>query len=169
MSNKQLLYIFLIPLLVILSANPAQGQQTGDNVGVGVMVGEPTGLSLKLWTSSTTAFDAGLAWSLEGHEAIHIHADYLWHNFDIFSDDIDPGQLAFYYGIGGRLVFIDEEPDAIDEDDDDAVLGARVPLGLNYLFEDSPFDLFLEIAPIINLIPATDVDIDAAVGLRFYF
>ena len=30
--------------------------------GLGVIIGEPTGLSAKLWTSSVNAFDFGLGW-----------------------------------------------------------------------------------------------------------
>lgn len=158
----------LVVLFMGLMYNTAQGQQSENKIGLGVMVGEPTGISLKVWTSNTTAFDAGLAWSLDGRNAVHIHADYLWHNFSVFGNDIEPGQLPVYYGIGGRVVLVDDEPDP-NGDDDDAIVGVRVPVGINYLFEDNPIGLFLEVAPIVNLVPSTDLDVDAALGARFYF
>ena len=168
MNCKKYLCVGLATLFIGIIFNTAQAQNSEKNIGLGVMVGEPTGISFKAWTSSTTAFDAGLAWSLEGRDAVHIHADYLWHNFDVFDGDIDPGQLPLYYGIGGRIVLIDDDRGPND-DDDDVILGVRVPVGINYLFEDNPIGLFLEVAPIINLVPSTDLDIDAALGARFYF
>ncbi|HLR33445.1 MAG TPA: hypothetical protein VK074_13230, partial [Fodinibius sp.] len=79
------------------------------------------------------------------------------HNFDLFSE-VQSGSLPFYYGIGGRVILADN----------DAVIGARIPVGLNYLFDNSPVGLFLEVAPIFNLAPETDFDVDGALGVRFY-
>lgn len=164
--TKLLTGTLLLLLLGSLGFNTAQAQKSNDhNVGLGVMIGEPTGLSFKAYTSSTTAVDAGLAWSLGRYDAINIHADYLWHSFDVF-EDVDKGQLPVYYGVGGRIVFADDYP---DPGDNSAVLGVRVPVGINYLFEDSPVGLFLEVAPIVNIAPETDFDIDGALGVRFYF
>lgn len=122
--------------------------------GFGVMLGEPTGFTVKSWLGSRSAFDIGAAWSLSGkEEAVHLHADYLFHSW--FED---PGNLAFYYGIGGRIIF-----------SGDATAGVRVPFGLNYLFDVAPFDLFVEVAPILNLNPDIEFAGNGAVGLRYYF
>lgn len=151
-------------LLFCIGIHESQAQRSQDQVGIGLMAGEPTGLSLKVWTSDTNAFDAGLAWSLGRYDAVNIHADYLWHRFDVF-EPIESGQLPIYYGIGGRIVFAEDYP---DPGDSNVVLGARLPVGINYLFADSPIGLFFEVAPIINLIPETDFDVDGAIGIRFY-
>lgn len=168
MDFKKLLFSLIsVSLLTLgLSIKSAEAQQSDTKIGLGLMVGEPTGLSFKAWTSETTAFDAGLAWSFGRYDAVNIHADYLWHNFDLFGDDIEKGQLPIYYGIGGRIIFADDYPDPGDEN---VVLGARVPVGINYLFEDSPVGLFLEVAPIINIVPETDFDLDSSLGVRYYF
>lgn len=154
----------VIALLFCVGIQTADAQKSTDKVGVGLMAGEPTGLSFKAWTSGTHAFDAGLAWSLGRYDAVNIHADYLWHDFSVF-DEIDSGQLPIYYGIGGRLVFADDYPDT---GDNNIVLGARLPIGINYLLENSPIGLFFEVAPIINIVPETDFDVDGAIGIRFY-
>lgn len=154
--KKILSTIFVTALLCLSMTSISHAQQADKDIGIGVMVGEPTGLSLKSWLSNDNAFDVGLAWSLN-RDAVHIHADYLWHNYNVF-DEVDEGSLPLYYGIGGRVILAD----------DDAVIGARVPVGLNYLFEDSPIGLFMEIAPIINLAPDTDLDIEGGIGIRFY-
>ena len=156
--KKLLTVILLSAFLSISFTSLTQAQDASKDVGIGFMVGEPTGLTLKSWTGGNNAFDIGLAWSLGRYDAMYIHADYLWHNYDLFSE-VDSGTLPFYYGIGGRVVLAEN----------DAVIGARVPLGINYLFEDSPIGLFLEVAPVFNIAPSTDFDVDGGLGVRFYF
>jgi hypothetical protein len=156
---KKLLAVAFLATFLIFSLNTlSQAQDTSKDLGIGFMVGEPTGLSLKSWTGGNNAFDLGLAWSLGRYDAINIHGDYLWHNYNVFNE-VDEGTLPLYYGIGGRLILAEN----------DAIIGARIPVGVNYLFEDSPIGLFLEVAPIINLVPSTDFDVDGGLGVRFYF
>lgn len=147
----------LLSVLMIgfaLTINTANAQQKGSNFGIGVMLGEPTGLSVKKWLNDNTAFDIGAAWSLsDTNEALHLHTDFLIHNW--FNDNPN---LAFYYGIGGRTIL-----------DDEAKLGIRIPLGLNYVFENGPFDVFVEAVPIFDIVPDTKFAGNGAVGLRFYF
>lgn len=129
---------------------------TGGNFGIGIMVGEPTGVSIKSWNSDVSAFDIGAAWSLSGREeAIHLHADHLWHTW---FRDIDAGRLAFYYGVGGRIIF-----------SSDATAGVRFPLGLNYVFRNVPLDIFVEAVPIFDFTPDTEFAGNGAVGIRYYF
>ena len=150
MLKSKLFAIFL--LLFYVSAANAQS----NGIGLGLIVGEPTGISGKIWTGSSTAFDGGLAWSFIDENAFQIHADYLFHNFRLIS--VSEGKLPFYYGIGARL-----------KTANDVQLGVRVPLGLNYIFQYVPVDIFIEVVPILDLIPKTDFQINAALGARYYF
>lgn len=72
-----------------------QGSAAKDrNFGLAMILGEPTGISAKLWTSSTNALDFDLGWSVggdrigqhnsnyDGGSPIHFYRDYLWHSFD---------------------------------------------------------------------------------------
>ena len=135
----------------------ATGAPAGD-VGLGVMVGEPTGLSLKVWSGSRTAFDAAAGWSLNENDWIYLHGDYLWHRYDLQLDA--PGALPFYFGIGARVLL---------HEGDDSRVGVRVPLGLDYITRDHRFDIFLEVAPIVDLAPDTGFDVSGGLGARFYF
>lgn len=136
------------------SAN-AQTSTNRGQAALGAMIGEPTGVSFKYWKGNSQAFDLGLAWSLQGNDAVSIHGDYLWHSWL----QADQGNLALYYGIGARAWFTDN----------DSAVGLRIPIGLNYLFEDAPIGLFVEAAPIIDFIPSTDADGSGGIGARFYF
>ena len=129
----------------------------GANFGLGIIGGEPTGLSAKSWLGARTAVDAAAAWSFTDEEAVHLHADYLVHFFDLI--DLDRGALPLYAGIGGRVKLGDEE---------DRV-GVRVPVGLAYLFPRLPLDAFLEVVPLLDLNPETELNLNAAVGVRYFF
>ena len=132
------------------------GQARAGEFGLGAVIGEPTGLNGKVWTGSHTAVDFAMAWSLDREDQFNVHVDYLLHDYGVFN--ITRGKLPLYYGIGGRLV-----------DASDTRLGLRGVLGLNYLFARSPIDLFFEVAPVLNMTPETDMDLEAGVGMRFYF
>lgn len=135
----------------------AAERDDGGRLGLGVMFGEPTGLSGKLWTSARTAFDIGAAWSFQGKGHFHLHADYLIHNFRYF--EVDKGSLPFYLGIGGRIRFHDEKNK----------IGVRFVAGLEYFMEEWPIAFFVEVAPILDLAPETEGDINGGLGIRFYF
>lgn len=145
---------YIIVLLSVFFLSNINAQSKG--IGLGLIIGEPTGISFKYWTGSTTAFDAALAWSFIDEGAFHIHGDYIFHNMRLIS--VPEGTLPFYYGIGARI-----------KTANDTKLGVRVPLGLAYLFSNAPVDIFLEIVPILDLTPKTDFSINAAIGARYFF
>ncbi len=125
---------------------------------LGVILGEPTGISMKLWLDGSTALDGAVSWSLRdnGEDKLHLHADYLWHSFNVLNDD--SGLLPIYYGFGGRIIFKDKTR-----------LGFRVPVGISWLLRGAPLDLFIEVAGIIDIIPDTDFDMNAGIGIRYVF
>jgi hypothetical protein len=139
-----------------------------DGFGVGVMVGEPTGLSLKKWIGEDRAIDAGIGWSFSDYDAFHFHVDYLFHRFGLLLDEGRGDRLPVYVGIGGRIKLKDHE-DGKGRDHDDDSFGIRIPLGISYLFADVPVDIFAEIVPTFDVAPDTDLDLGAAVGARYYF
>lgn len=143
----------ILPLFMLFVSLTINAQDRG--FGIGIMAGEPTGISSKYWLSKTTAADAGLAWSIDSY--LHIHADFLMHKYDLIN--VSKGELPVYIGLGARILLT--EPDLS--------IGIRVPLGLDYQFSGAPFDLFFEVVPILNLTPATEFDFNAAIGFRYFF
>lgn len=151
--------VSIILLLSFCGQAPAQP----GGFGAGMILGEPTGISFKNWLDYSKALDFAIAWSFEGDNSLTLHADYLNHNFRLIK--VDKGSLPFYYGIGARIKFGDDD----HPDDDETRFGVRVPLGLAYLFGNVTLDLFAEIVPILELVPETDFILNAAVGIRFFF
>lgn len=138
-----------------------------DGFGFGVILGEPTGLSAKKWMSDVVAYDGGIAWSFSENASVQVHSDILIHKYGVLTNDVSSVQTPFYYGIGARIKL--EEGGGSGRNDNDSLLGIRVPLGINYLYADSPFEFFAEIVPILDLLPDSDFDFNFALGVRYYF
>lgn len=146
-------------IVTVLLLALAYAGDAAARVGLGVMAGEPTGVALKVWGSSRHAFDAAAGWSIGDGGWIYLHGDYLWHRYEL-----DPGEfrgtVPYYFGVGGRLLL---------HEGDDSRVGVRFPLGLDYLFEGGRFDVFVEVAPVLDLVPETNLTLSGGVGARFYF
>ncbi len=142
-------------ILFLFSLSISYSQEKG--FGVGVMLGEPTGISLKSWMNETNAIDAGLAWSYYKSPSMHFHADYLWHSFDLIKTE---EQIPVYYGVGGRIKFGKK---------DDSKLGVRGVFGVGYFLKSAPLDFFVEIAPVFDIIPGTSFNMNGAIGARYFF
>ena len=146
---KTHLQILVILIVISLSSTFAQ-----HNFGIGIILGEPTGLSAKLYTGSSNAFDFAAAWSFKGDGHLLLQADYVWHSSLTRASS---GELMLYYGIGGRVIF-----------QDDPRFGARIPVGLDYQFTTAPIDIFLELVPILDLAPSTNFNLGGGIGVRFW-
>ena len=151
--------VALLTTFLVFAAAPAAAQSYGSGlggIGLGFIVGEPSGINAKLWSGPATAIDAGLAWSLADGGATNLYGDFLWHNFDLF--DLQSGYLPLYFGVGGRLQF-----------EEDTRFGIRGVVGLSYIFPSSPLDAFLELVPVFDIAPEGDLTFNAAIGARYFF
>ena len=154
------MYRLIVLALVcsLLAPVTAVAGNNADGFGLGIIVGEPTGLDAKFWLGESSALQAAVAWSTQKNTSFHFHLDYIMHRFDLI--DVKSGRFPLYYGIGGRFR-------VRDNSDDD--LGIRIPIGLSYMFANDPFDIFVEVVPILDLVPDTDFDLNAAIGFRWFF
>jgi hypothetical protein len=136
---------------LLLAPSAIAGQQT-EGVGLGIVVGEPTGVTLMIPGESVQLQFHG-AWSFQGSGNFHLSGDML--RYYLMPE---APEIPFYYGVGARAVFAD-----------DFVLGVRVPLGITYFFDSEPVGLFLEVVPILDFIPDTEFEVNAGIGARYYF
>ncbi len=170
---SRLIIIVILAILFIHVVGFAQN----SGFGLGIIIGDPTGITGKYWISGRSAIDGAIAWSMQG-ENLHLHGDYLLHKFDLIK--VQKGSLPLYYGIGARFKLGDH--DSHDDhnshhphDDHDSrhhhddLFGIRIPVGLDYLFGSDPLDIFLELVPILDLVPDTEVNFNAAIGFRYFF
>ena len=155
---KQIYFSTVVLLVLLLFVPAVAAAKSANGWGIGIILGEPTGLSFKIWTGRTTAFDAAAAWSFRKEDKLNLHLDYLIHNFNLFKVKQRSGRLPLYYGIGGRIKFQDETR-----------IGVRIPVGICYIFKKDPLDVFLEVVPVLDFVPETEFDINASIGIRYFF
>jgi hypothetical protein len=134
---------------------------------MGVSIGSPMGLSVMQNLGQTEAVQGALEYGVYG--TFVMHADYLFKENRIFRFDEQYGKLWLYYGPGARLEFGDRDisPFGPYRHSDDARVAIRFPAGLQYYIPKVPFDVFVELAPMLSLWHATNVDMTMAFGLRF--
>lgn len=147
---------FTIILIIFIATNALALER--KKFGVGVIIGEPTGITIKYMLDDKSAIDAGVGWETSGDNEFHIHGDYLYHMNDLIK--VPHGKLPLFFG--GGLRFINREKK-------DNKFGVRIPVGIEYLFENVPLGAFLELVPILNLRPDTDFDFEGGIGIRFFF
>lgn len=147
--RKRILFFALV-----LVASSVRSQDRG--FGIGLILGEPTGISGKIWTSQINAVDFGLAYSFRSKGYFHLHADYLWHFPDVIQST---ERFPLFAGIGGRVA----------AGRGNGIFGIRIPFGLAYGVRSAPVEIFVEVAPIVDLAPATEVSGNGGIGARFFF
>jgi hypothetical protein len=158
---------FVIILIVLfLSMKPG----VCEKFGVGIIIGSPTGFTAKYVITSRSGISGHIGWSLGDNPRLHIVGDYQF-LFPVvlhWTDEASGEQkelkgLTPYIGIGGRLVFKENEP----ENKTELNIGMRLGGGAEY--EISRFGIFLEVYPVINVLPSTDFDLEGGLGARIYF
>lgn len=121
-------------------------------MGIGIVVGEPTGLTFK-----TDNLVIGIGWSFAAaDDRIDATIDW-WLVNDNLMEILD-----WYLGAGAKVrLNLNQNTDTIN-------VGLRIPIGVQW-WPVKELEVFAEIAPGLLLFPATDFDISAGIGLRYHF
>lgn len=164
MSNRVfscLLFVGLLAVAVGLTAPSAVGQRTSGAAGLGGQLGEPSGVTFKVYNADAPSYEFLGAWSsvndfffLNAHALFEqpITADNVEQPFEWF---IGPGGFIGTFEGGGPF-------------GGEAVLGISGTVGLQMEFADH-FEVYLQATPRFALVPETDGDLGGGVGFRYYF
>ncbi|MDP2314060.1 MAG: hypothetical protein Q8P41_14250 [Pseudomonadota bacterium] len=153
------------PSMTTPSPPPDLARDVGG-LGLGILLGLPTGISVAYQPKTGRAYyDGALAWSFD-RGTMHVHGDVLLRLADLRTDEIEDVHFPVYLGIGARTRLGDSPYTNAEEL---VELGIRVPIGMSFIHDGIPFEAFVELAPGINLYPATTGLFDAAIGARYYF
>jgi hypothetical protein len=135
-------------------------------VGVGLVIGLPTGIAAKLYLEDDRAVQAAVGINFVSG-GVHLQADFVLHPYIL--QDKEEFTMPVYGGVGARFVQYREGRDG----DHYFTLGARAVVGMLFDFKNLPLDVFLEIAPVLEYGFADDVGFELALdvggGARYYF
>lgn len=120
--------------------------------GVGLIIGDPTGVTVKYWLTPRSAWDFALGSQLS-LAGVGAHADYLYH-IPVIADTPEAplfvGGGAFLGGGGNQMA-----------------AGLRGVVGMTYLFEE-PFDIFMQLSPTLAVSPGFEFYFTFSIGGRIY-
>ena len=163
-------------VLCLSSWAHAQEQQEFEKgiLGAGLIVGEPLGVSGKLYLGDRIAIDAAIGTAFVGG-GIQVHSDVLWHPLLITGSDDEDGSfvMPLFVGAGLRVLRHDRGRGA----DSDFHTGLRLVAGIVFDFKRNPLDVFVEVAGVIDYRSGggddehsgAGVDLNAGAGVRYYF
>lgn len=149
---------FLVVLLAVLPAPPASA-----DVGLGLFLGEPTGLDLKLGLGNRSGLDILAGWHeiyRDGYGGDYAHVTYL------VTPAVGHGRsviVPFRIGIGVALI------DSGVRFGDDLHVGVRAPLEIGFKFRHVPLELYGELSVLLVLQNSPFLDVDGGIGFRIYF
>ncbi|MDD9943388.1 MAG: hypothetical protein OXU20_20275 [Myxococcales bacterium] len=159
------LLVFVMLVCGVVSAASATRAQSGAHgagaFGLGLIIGNPTGVNGKYFLSREIAIDGALGFGVIGDGHVRLHGDVLWH----FGVAAWPAAgLDLYLGVGPVLSSRNRR-----RDNDSLRLGARGPFGAALTFTGAPIDIFLEVAANLWLVDDVRLGLDAAIGARYWF
>src|SRR3569623_962656 len=152
----------MIALLCVAGTAPTASADQG--VGVGLFVGEPLGLDLKLGLGFRSNLDIVIGWDTyrDGRDA-YGHVTYL------ATLGVAHGQsvsVPFRLGIGGAIYDDGSFNNGVN-------FAVRAPLEIGLKFHNAPIELYGEVALMLTLIDDNnnnnDVDLQGGIGFRVYF
>lgn len=168
-------------IALIAAATPALAQEETDNTGedisssaetekgvfgLGLIIGEPTGVCGKYYIGDDMAFDFAAGATFIGR-GLQIHGDFLYHPFIL--QNSKTFVLPFYAGAGLRIA----RRDPGDMIERHTRLGLRMVVGGLIDFREIPIDIFFETALIGDYRTIDNdnfgIDFNISAGVRYYF
>lgn len=156
-------------VVALAAPAPAHAQPAEKGTfGIGLVLGEPTGVAAKLYLTEDRAIQGAVGSAFVGG-GLQVHADYVWHPWIL--EDRDSFTLPAYIGPGLRAIYYDKGRDG----DDYVAVGLRVVAGILFDFKELPLDVFVEVAGVgeYGFSSAADGGVAAAInagaGARYYF
>lgn len=150
--KKLLSVLLLASVFWFIMPNNALSQRASGDVGIGVQVGKPTGLTLKFYNQGTST-DILAAWDWDNFFFLNVHA--------IFDTHLnDENTIHLFYGPGGFIGIHDEPGDNRTD------FGISGNFGLDFLINN--FEIFVQATPRLSLENTDNFNMGGGIGFRFY-
>lgn len=133
-------------------------------LGLGIIIGEPTGITAKLYLEDDQAIQGAVGGSFIA-DAWQVNAEYVLHPWIL--QDRDTFVLPVYLGPGLRAI----EYRAARGSDAHFALGLRAVIGMLFDFKNVPLDVFVEVAGIgeYDFTDGFGLGLNVGAGVRYYF
>jgi len=157
--------LVIVATLMLAAATPARAE-----VGIGFILGKPTGLDLKIDIARRSALDMVAGWYPHWRyfdNGGYFHLQWLYQPWEGHGDKV---LVPLRLGVGGAI-FDDRN---YFHDGHDIDLGVRFPFEVGIRFRGTPVEIYAEIALMFVFFHPNEpdygiLDLNGGVGLRFMF
>lgn len=150
-QRAALLCTFLLAFS-LAAPGEAYAQRQPGAVGAGLQVGQPSGVTLKVYRPGSGAYDGVFTTDAEDYASVVLHR--LWEH------PLPDSPLHLYVG-PGILLGAERLGGPVS-----ARLGLSTEAGLNFYAER--FEVFLHVTPHLRVLPTQRAQLGGSVGLRYY-
>lgn len=180
MNKTIVLTALLISTAAYARPRPAEGGgapafEANKTFGLGLELGEPTGLQGKWFYTSDKAIDFGIGdiYDYYDYRGLYLYGDHLWHPANLASTQAF--ELPFYVGVGAALWRWEDYRFAPNITG--SAMGVRVPIGLDFDFNNTPLDIYIQVVPSAYLFVDAPMGydhtgyiiVDGSAGIRYWF
>lgn len=154
--KTRVLTLVLIAIFTI-GANQLFAQK---GIAVGGELISPTGISYKLNINESSAITG--AWGVflsDAFNASTFEVNYLMYREN---ESISIGSGDFSPYLGGGLAFIFRK-------NTDAQIALRVPFGIEYKIDNTPFEIYMDIGPYLVVTDPLSYSFNSSLGFRYQF
>lgn len=125
-----------------------------QSLGVGGQLGEPSGVTLKVYNANAPSYDFLAAWSLQD-DNVFLNGHLLFEN-RISTTNLDR-PLEWFVGPGAFVGL-----------SGNGVLGVSGTIGLNLILTDQ-LSIYGRVTPRLGLAPSTRGDVGGGLGIQYFF
>ncbi|HBX66654.1 MAG: hypothetical protein CL670_13960 [Balneola sp.] len=147
----------LLFLLIAGASTSIHAQQSKKAVG-----GYLSGLTAKFTLNEKSAIRTDLGFTLIDVTQINFSANYVIYKSEN-SLGVESGSLTPYYAPGIRLNYTDLGANV----DGDVSYGIEFPIGVEYGFEEAPFEVFIDMGPYLDINPSQIFGFTGSIGFRY--
>lgn len=152
---KKILILAVVLICTISLFDTTQGQDR--TFGIGGIIGDPDGITAKAWLSESMAIAGAISLDVgDNYSWFLIQADFLKQNTVASWEE---AFLQTHFGGGLRVV----------SGDFSDYIALRAPIGVDVQAIDAPVEVFMEVAPTIDVDPEVYFYFTGAMGFRYYF
>jgi hypothetical protein len=161
---------YLIAAVALTWLTTAQAQTPmGRPFGIGIILGDPTGLTFKFAAGNGTDLSLSAGSSYFG--APRFGADYTWHIYSFRDAPVHlyagPG-IGVGVGSGDGWWYRNSAGRFYNRSSGVVGLGMRGIFGANVNLRNDPIEFFFELGPMIGISPAFGSTVEMGIGVRFY-
>lgn len=199
MRNLSLPVLALAGLAFLAFPKATMSDAQPGKLGIGLELGDPTGINMKYWLTGRAALDFVVGWNSWGYNNSDYYGYYYGDgrcndgNFynnnrpycqGVYNRHGENGWSNFHFHIDYLVHRFDVIRASVPIPlyfgggvqyeyrrwwGDQSWIGGRGTVGIAIMPRTIPFDFFFELAPVLYILPGPDFDVNGGIGARFWF